>query len=286
MGSPAWDTLTVVGVGLLGGSIGMAARERGIARRVVGWGRSPATLDLARSLGAIDVAEPDFARAVGSASLIVVCTPVERVAEQACEALRLAPPDALVTDVGSTKAEILSRIDGRLGDSPLRRRFIGSHPIAGSERTGVQAASADLFVGRTAIVTPTGVEADSEVARIEQFWQSLGAKTTRQSPAEHDRAFAALSHLPHLAAAALAAATPEALLPLAGSGWRDTTRVALGDVELWRQIFASNRAELLGALDRYLETLAACRRALAAADDAELVRWLTIGRDFRNAVGN
>lgn len=289
MAKPIWDTLTIVGVGLLGGSIGLAARQRGLVRRVVGWGRRAETLREALDLGVIDEADSSLTAALSSASLVVVCTPVAAVAEYVELALRAAPDDALVTDVGSTKAGIVAEVDRRLAqpaDAQRRARFVASHPLAGSERAGVRFSSPDLFANRTVVMTPSGVEAPEHLDSVETLWRSLGSRVVRQTPSAHDQAVAAISHVPHLAASALAAATPMEWLELVATGWLDTTRVAAGDVELWRQILAANRLPVLESLDRYLAALHACRDALAQGDDLELVRWLQRGKQVRDAVGN
>jgi prephenate dehydrogenase len=240
-------------------------------------------------MGAIDSAVVDLPEAVARASLVVICTPVESVPQYVELSLRHAPDAGLVTDVGSTKAGIVTEVARRLsGPDESRRhgRFVGSHPLAGSQRAGVEHAQADLFEGRTVIVTPTGLEPAEHVDAIQGFWESLGAKAIRHSPAVHDQAVAAISHLPHLAAAALAAATPAQWLSLAATGWLDTTRVASGDVEMWRQIFAANRACVLQSFDQFLQVLGHCREALERGDDRELVRWLLVGKKVHDAVGD
>jgi len=289
MATPTWDTLTLLGVGLLGGSIGLAARQRGIVRRVVGYGRRPESLESARKLGAIDEWSTELDAAVGPANLVIVCTPIESVAQYVCQTLERIGPDALVTDVGSTKAGIVAEVARRLGapaDAARRARFIPSHPLAGGERAGVQFSQADLFEGRTVIVTPSGEETATHRVAVQSFWRSLGARVVEQTPVEHDQIVAAISHVPHLAASALAASTPAPTLPFAAAGWMDTTRVAAGDVELWRQIFAANRANVIESLDAFIQALVACREALQRGDDDTLVHWLQAGKRNRDAVGN
>ena len=171
----------------------------------------------------------------------------------------------LITDAGSTKEAIVTTVDAALSGRRAGSPFVGSHPLAGDHRGGVEFARADLFDGRTVVVTPTAETRPAAVVEITGFWQSLGAHVTTMTPAEHDAALAATSHLPHLVAAALAAATPEKLLPLAASGWRDTTRVAAGDPKLWQPIFATNRQHVLAALDRFVEKIAGLRESLGTS---------------------
>lgn len=277
------DTLTIVGVGLIGGSIGLAARRRGLARRVLGAGRNPATLDRARALGAIDEACPDFRAAVQQADVAVFCTPVDCIAEQVLTAAPSCRPGTLLTDAGSTKAAIVAVIAGRL---PNGVTFVGSHPLAGSEKRGPEHADAELFQKRLTIVTPTPDSNPAAVERTLAFWQALGSWTRVMDPEEHDRALAVTSHLPHLLAAALAGTLPAELHGLTASGFRDTTRVAAGDPSLWSAIFSHNRRSLLQALDRLEGQLHGFRQALAANDTAALAALLTHAKQVRDALGS
>jgi prephenate dehydrogenase len=285
----AYDTIAIVGVGLIGGSIGLAVRERKLAREVIGVGRREASLSEARKLGAIDRGTVELSTGVAAAELIIVCTPVDAITDAVVMAASACRSNALISDAGSTKQAITSAIDAALSGRRAGSPFVGSHPLAGDDRGGVEFARADLFDGRTVVVTPTAETRPAAVVEISGFWQSLGANVTTMSPVEHDAALAATSHLPHLVAAALAAATPEELLPLAASGWRDTTRVAAGDPKLWQPIFATNRDHVLAALDRFMGKIAAVRDSLDQHDDRQLLRVLeqakTIKRT-RDALGD
>ena len=278
-----WDTVAIIGVGLIGGSVGLALRERGLARRVVGIGRRPESLEIARRRGALDEAATELAAGVAAAELIVVCTPVGRIVEHVRQASRHCRAGALITDAGSTKAEIVQALGGSLERGV---RFVGSHPLAGSEKTGPAAARADLFEGRLALVTPSATSEPRDVQAVGRLWEALGARVQTMPPDEHDRRLAATSHLPHLAAAALALITPRDSLPLVASGWLDTTRVAAGDVELWAQIFRSNRGHLLQSLAALELVLAEYRQALADDDAARLTSLLTEAKRNRDAVGS
>lgn len=277
------DTVAIIGVGLIGGSIGLGLLRRGLARRVVGVGRRECSLQKARACGAVTDATTDVAAGVAQAELIVVCTPVRQIAAEARRAAEHAPAGAIITDAGSTKAEIVAALDeSRLHGSV----FVGSHPMAGSEKNGPEFAEADLFEDRVAIVTPTARTPPAALSSVEEFWRALGARVLQMTPDAHDAAVAAVSHTPHLVASALAAATPEALLSVVGGGWLDTTRVAAGDVELWRQILTENRGHVLRSLTEFEKTLASFRDALAREDDAELIHLLEQGKRRRDAVGN
>jgi prephenate dehydrogenase len=282
-----WNTVAIVGVGLIGGSIGMALRARQLARRVIGVGRRASSLAAAMQCGCVTEITTSLAEAAGQADLIVVCTPVEVVAEHVVAALRHCRTEAIVTDAGSTKAAIVAAVERALRDDRgCRLPFVGSHPLAGSEKSGPEAASADLFEGRVAIVTPTAASDPRATDTWTDFWQSLGARVIRMRPEDHDAALARTSHLPHLLASVLAAATPEELLPLTATGWQDTTRIAAGDVALWRQIFLANRGPTLKALADFETVLLRFRAALEAADGGLLAELLAEGKRRRDAVGS
>jgi prephenate dehydrogenase len=225
----------------------------------------------------------DLAKGAAQAQLVIVCTPVGRIVDDVLAAAAASRQGCLITDAGSTKAEIVAGLEGRLNG---KTHFIGSHPLAGSEKNGPGAASAELFVDRTVVITPTKTTRPADLAGLAAFWQSLGANVVSMPAATHDKILAATSHLPHLAASALAAATGEDDLPWVASGWLDTTRVAAGDAELWRQIFESNRPQLLKALAKYEKSLAALRRALERGDQRKLTEILLEAKRKRDAVGS
>jgi prephenate dehydrogenase len=283
-----WNSITIVGVGLIGGSVGLAARARGVARTVVGAGSRMATLETARKLGAITTIAPDLTAAAADAELVVVCAPVDHIVEQVRAIAPLCRPGTLIIDAGSTKEQIVAELDDAAAADGWGSRvhFVGSHPLAGNEKRGPGYASAELFAGRTVIVTPGDASRNEDVAAIGDFWQSLGAIVTQLSPAEHDRALAITSHLPHLLAAAIAGSTPERYVTLTAGGWQDTTRIAAGDPALWRQIMLANRANLLASLDEFSHQLAQCRAALEAGDAAALERLLAEAKRIRDAVGS
>jgi prephenate dehydrogenase len=305
---PTWDTIAIVGVGLIGGSIGLALKKRRLCRQIIGIGRRPAPLRTAKQLGAIDVATTNWERGVASAQLVVVCTPVDQVVEHVQRVRAACPASTIITDVGSTKARIVAALDHPLTTSPsitspsaatavsaasaaARQvpsvaRFVGSHPMAGSEKTGVRHATADLFDGKTVIVTPSGTSGTAAVRTVERWWRAIGGRVVRMTPDEHDAAVASISHAPHLVAAALAATSPRQHLRLIGGGWRDTTRIAAGDPELWRQIFLDNREQLLRSLANFSAVIDQYQQALQRGDSAALLKLLELGKKIRDAVGN
>lgn len=273
-----FERVVIVGVGLLGGSIGLALRDRKLAKKIIGVGRS--SLDAAMELGAITDSDTDVARACAGADLAIICTPVQQIAEYVRVCQTTIQPGGLITDVGSTKATICDQLRESCA------AFCGSHPLAGSDKSGVAYADANLFDGKLTIVTPMEQTPANLVEQTEAFWRALGSRTQRMTPAEHDAAVAKTSHLPHLVAAALAGMTPAELLPLAASGWCDTTRVASGNVELWRQIISENRGPVLEAMHEFADSLQTWLDSLERLDDAALTQLLQIGKQKRDSVGN
>ncbi len=278
-----WPTVAIVGVGLIGGSLGRAVLARKLARRVIGVGRSQASLDAARRTGAITETALDPA-AVAEADLVVVATGVRsipRLLEAVDQAVR---PGTLVTDAGSTKASIVAAWEKRR--KSRRSRFVGSHPLAGSHRRGPEAADAELFTGRVAVVTPATATPPDDAAAIGEFWSAVGATVFVMSPREHDRIVAATSHAPHVMAAAIAAATPPAALPFTAGGWRDTTRIAAGDAELWADILLDNAEPLGKALGRIATAAERILAAVEAGDRRRLITLLSRAKDVRDALGS
>jgi prephenate dehydrogenase len=278
-----FDSLTIVGVGLIGGSVGLAAKEKAATRRVVGVGRNPDTLARARDLGAIDEFTTDLAAAVRSADIVVFCSPVDRIARRALEAAPYARPGALFTDAGSTKATIVRDLDAGL---PAHIRFVGAHPLAGSEKQGAEHARADLFDGKVCVLTPTSRTDSAALERVDLFWRALGCEVRRLTPEEHDLALATTSHLPHFVAALLAAQLPDKWRPFTATGFRDTTRIAAGDPSLWAAIAHENALALAHALDRFGERLGELQAAVLARDTVELTRILADAKRVRDALGS
>jgi cyclohexadieny/prephenate dehydrogenase len=277
------NVLTIVGVGLIGGSIGLAAKRRSLVRMVRGLGRQQASLQRALAVGAIDEAHLDPQAALSEADLVVYCTPVDQIAGQI---LRFAPwcrPGALLTDAGSTKAAIVAEVEGSLPDG---LHFVGSHPLAGSEKRGPEFADAELFQGRWTVTTPTARTQTQPLAQVESFWTALGSRVKRMAPEAHDRALALTSHLPHLLAAALAGSLPADVHELVATGFRDTTRIAAGDPRLWTAIFTHNRDAVLSALDALEGKLQAFRQALADRDWTTLDQLLAQAKKVRDALGS
>lgn len=263
--------LSILGVGLLGGSIGLAVKAAGMPCHVVGYGHRKEMLNRAIEVGAIDESAISSKAAVRNCDLIILCTPVGLFEQILAAIAGEIPESAIVTDVGSTKRSVVKMGEALL---PPTVRFIGSHPMAGSEKRGVEFARADLFQGARCIVTPTERSDPAALTQVERFWQQLGMTTTRMSPAEHDRLICDVSHLPHAVAAALIAMQQDAALPLAGKGFLDTTRIAGGDGALWRDILHDNADNLADSLQRFRGQLDQLLKLLDPAKRDELAQWL------------
>jgi prephenate dehydrogenase len=264
---------------MIGGSLVLALKKAGVLRRVVGV--DPAAAARALALGVIDEVAESAAQAAAEADLVLLAVPV-RATQAVCEALAPAlarRPDVLVTDAGSTKADVVRAVHSAL---PFPDRFVGAHPIAGTERSGPEAASGELFRGRRCLLTPQADTRADKVAEAAALWQAAGMATTHMDPAEHDRALAFVSHLPHLTAFALATAVGGAgVAGLSGGGFADTTRIAGSDPVMWRDVFLANRPALLAAVGRLEAELGELTRAIAAGDGPAIERYIARSRAAR-----
>ena len=277
-----WSTVAIVGVGLIGGSLGKALLTRGLARRVVGIGRSKASLAEAMERQLVSEVSCDLA-AVSEADFVVVATSVGSIPRLLEAADSHVSEGTLITDAGSTKQSVVSGWQKRRRH---RGRFVGSHPLAGSHLRGPAAADATLFEGRVAVVTPAASTPEEDVEEVGSFWASLGSTVFVMKPREHDRILAMTSNAPHVLAAALAAVTPDADRRFTAGGWRDTTLVAGGDAELWADILLDNAAQVTKAVSTMHGYTQRMLDALAAGDRRRLVRLLTTAKDKRNALGS
>jgi prephenate dehydrogenase len=272
--------IAVLGVGLIGGSIGLAARRR-LDAEVVGYGRTPATLARAVEIGALDRGVASIAEACEGADLVFCAGPVAALPAQAGEALAACGPDAVVSDVGSTKGELVGALGGD-------ERFIGGHPLAGAETAGVDNARADLFEGARWYLTPTERSSGLLYDRLQRTVAGLGARPQAIDPAAHDRLMATISHLPHVVANALAAEAAAELtrdserLPEVGPSFRDTTRVAGSNPAIWADIFASNRAAVADSVEAVARRLGEAAELIRGGDKDAVAAWhAAAGEDRR-----
>lgn len=275
----SFGTVAIVGVGLIGGSLAAALKTAGV-RKVLGVGRNPTRLRGALDLGLIDSFTDSLAEGA-RADLIVFCTPVNRIVSGIREIAPHCSPGTLVTDAGSVKANICRALTKGL---PSGVNFIGSHPIAGSEKQGYEAARSDLFHGKTCVVTPTEQSIPTALERTKLFWESVGCRVVELSPERHDEILARTSHLPHLLASALAAALPSEERQFTGSGFRDTTRIAAGDAELWQAILSENAPALLSAARDFEEIWKQLLQTLETGNHRRLGELLKLGQTNREGL--
>ena len=286
--SMIFGRITVAGVGLVGGSLALAARETGAAGEVVGFGRTAKNLELARERGLVDRVTQDPAAAVRDADLIVLAAPVGACAALAEKFRDHARPGVILTDVGSVKTELVAALEARWAAvGPV----VGGHPIAGSEASGAGAARADLFRGRRCILTPTQTTDAGALTRVRRLWEAVGARVEEMPPSVHDEILARVSHLPHLVAYALVGAMGDMAidgrraLDYAASGFRDTTRIAASPAVVWRDILLANVVPVRAALAELRVELDELERLLVAGDAAGLEVALTRARDLRRRLG-
>lgn len=270
--------IAIIGTGLVGGSVGLAARARLPELVITGFDRDPKTAAVAFARGAVTVAAGDAAEAVAGAEMVALCVPVDELAGVCAEIRPAIGPDTAITDVGSAKA-----VPVRVGEDAFGARFVGGHPMAGSERHGIVAADAGLFEGAPWILTPTATTSSAAYGRVSSFVGTLGARPVAVSPDVHDALVARLSHVPQLTASALVNAAAgagdrDALLSLAASGFRDVTRIAASKPDLWVGIVASNRAAVLTALAGLRARLADVEDMIATGRWDELRGFLAAAR--------
>jgi len=267
--SPLVGKLVVFGVGLIGGSLALALKQRKAVARVVGVGRSRANLLTARRLGLIDEIATDPSLAVQDADLVLLAVPLGQTAAVLAQIAPHLPAATIVTDAGSTKRDVIAHARKYLGAAFAR--FVPAHPIAGTEKSGARAAFAGLFAGHKLIVTPERETDARAVAKVSAMWKLAGMRVATMRAADHDRIYALVSHLPHVLAFALVGqlagyADAAALFGHTGGGFRDSTRIAGSSPEMWRDICLANREALLAALDDYLEELELLRGMIEASD--------------------
>jgi prephenate dehydrogenase len=280
-------SLAVVGVGQIGGSIALAARAAGAITDVVGWGRNAETLERARSLGIIDRVAPARADVARGAALVVLATPVRSLGEIARALAPALEAGAIVFDVGSVKATAIREVERHLP----KGAFVACHPIAGTERIGPDAASPLLFEGKRCVICPSADSREEAVATIEALWTAMGAEPVRMDAALHDRVLGAGSHLPHVAAYALArvlagldAELVSGLLRLPTASLRDTTRVAASSPAMWRDILLDNKAEVIPLVEKLAANLEALRAAIAGGDADRIEAILSEGKSGRDRI--
>lgn len=287
LSAPMFQHVTIIGLGLLGGSLGLVLKEKNLAKTVVGIGRRRENLELAVQMGAIDQFSLEPHEAVSQSDLIVLATPVQTYLSQIHTWKKNLAPSTIVSDVGSVKGQLVSNMESQLPSSTF---FVGAHPIAGKEKSGVAHAESRLFHGARCVVTPTPHTNATAMEKICHLWEAAGSVVLTMDPMEHDWVFGAVSHLPHVAAfslmhtlEALQEYTPQAqdLLKFSGGGLRDTTRIAASSPEMWRDICIANHENLVKMVDQYIQQLQEFRELLDKRDTAGLFAAITRAKEAR-----
>lgn len=280
-----FQKITIIGVGLLGGSLGLVVKRRRLAREVAGFVRRKASVNECAKAGAVDYATTDLLAAVSGADLVVLCTPLAQMKSLVQQFLPALKRGVIVTDVGSVKTSVVKELCG-----PIRKaggHFVGSHPMAGAEKTGVLASRANLFEAAVCVVTPTRHTNPAAARAVAEFWKAVGCRVLKLSPQVHDQFVSRSSHLPHVVAATLAATVlspkqPPQVATLCATGFRDTTRIASGSPEMWRDIALSNRRQVDRALATFVAELEQFRAALKRADATAISRFFETAKQRRD----
>lgn len=274
--------VTIIGVGLIGGSLALAIKKHKLAREVVGLSQKQSTLDWAMKNHVIDQAYQDPKKAVNNADLVVLATPVNVITGM----MSLIGPhikrSCVVTDVGSSKTTIVQAAQTSLPNPSL---FVGSHPLAGSEKRGVEFANADLFVNSLCLMTPTQQTSRGALVRVKNLWAAVGCRVKQLPSDEHDRAMAYVSHLPHVLAYSLMEIIPPEYSEYAAQGLRDTTRIASSSPTMWQEICLANAKNIIQSLDQAVTVLSALRKAMATGDQKVLLDHFTNGKSKRDKLG-
>jgi prephenate dehydrogenase len=278
--------IALLGLGLMGSSLGLALKQRGFKGKILAYARREETRMRALEKGVVDVAFSDPKKAVETADLVVVCVPIWSIAKLIEEILPALKPGAIVTDVGSTKSKLLETTTPLFEDSSAF--FIGSHPIAGSEKTGIDAGDPELYQNRLAIICPTAKTPEQARETLSNLWQSVGSEVLEMSPKNHDAILAATSHLPHMVAAALARSVagdqPAEKAKFCGAGFKDTTRVASGSPDMWVDIIDTNRVPLATELEHFHDELKSLIQILREGNSNDIRQWLQEAASARNQI--
>ena len=280
-----FQKITIVGVGLLGGSIGLAVRKRHLAKEVAGHARREKTIAEAEKIGALDYATTDLLAAGSGADLVILCTPLAQMRALTEQFLPALKRGAIVTDVGSVKADVVRELESLVAKAG--EHFVGSHPMAGGEKMGVLASKADLYTNAVCVITPTKKSNTAAVRKVEGFWKSLGARTLQLNAAQHDLLVSRTSHLPHVVAAALAGLVldpkhPKSQVGLCATGFRDTTRIASGSPEMWRDIALANRKNISQSVDAFVGELKKFQAALKKGDAKAVEKFFATAKERRD----
>ncbi len=278
--------VAIIGVGLIGASLALAIKKRALSAEVVGFGRNEENLKRAKQRGIIDDFSLDHSALVETADLVVLATPVKSFQPILERLLPFVKRGTIITDVGSVKGALVEELEDLMPDGV---NYVGGHPIAGSDRSGLDYASDSLFDGAITILTPTGKTPEDAIKRVKHLWEGVGSKVILMSPYEHDRIFALVSHLPHIVAYALVntvSSVNKEYIQYAGKGFKDTTRIASSSPELWTDIVLQNRENLLEVISSFKDMLNDIEDALRNESPEKLTRLFSMARDLREEINN
>jgi len=266
--------ISIIGTGLIGGSIALSARKNGLADEIIGICRHDKTVKLAKKLKIVDSISKDIKNIAGS-DLVIFATPVETIKKLAPVVSKLVDKKCVITDVGSTKMSIVRLLDSKF------ENFLGSHPLAGSQNRGIAFANSGILKGSACILTPTANTSSMALIKIKRFWRRLGVKTVEMPPGQHDAIVSLTSHLPHLLAFCLITITPSSHFRFAAGGFKDTTRIAASDSEIWSDIFLNNSSNLINSLDSLQKQLKWFRNAISKKNSAAIKKYINRAKEKR-----
>ncbi len=273
--------VTIIGLGLIGGSLGLSIKKERLARNVIGVSRRKSTIQRALSLKTVDSATLDLAKGVKDADLVILTAPVLTIINIARQISKHLKKGAIVIDAGSTKSHIVKKVEAVF---PRGVSFVGSHPISGSEKSGVRFADSELFKGAYCILTKTSRTDSKALGKVKRFWAGLGMKVEIMSPDKHDKTISKVSHLPHAVSAALVNSCNKKDLHLIAGGFKDTTRIVSGSPELWKDIFVTNRKNMLSDIKIFKKELSRIEKALKKANSTELLKLLKKAKSIRDSI--
>ena len=273
-----FNKVVIIGTGLIGGSLGLDLKKEHLVGRITGLSRKKKNAQLSKHIGAIDCAATSL-EVTQDADLVILATPIEAIIDTGLKISKIIKPDCVVIDVGSSKENIVTKL------SRVIPNFVGCHPLAGSEKRGVENFQAGIFNGSICIVTPVTKTNKNALKKVRLLWKSLGSQVIILSPGKHDRVLASTSHLPHGIAFVLMNSIPDEFLNLSSGGLKDSTRIAASDPDLWSQIFLSNRSNLLAAITSFQTELEALKLALKNKDKKLLIKILKLAKEKRKKLG-
>jgi prephenate dehydrogenase len=279
-----FGVVTIIGTGLIGGSIGLGLKERSLAKRVIGVGHRKASIKKALKMKAIDEGATDIGKSVSQADIVILATSVDLITALAKDVIPLMKKSAILTDVGSAKDYIVSQINKTIKDNHKGNNlnFVGAHPLAGSEQRGIEYARPDLFENSVCVITPTKQSPKKCVTKISNMWKALGANVNTLTPLEHDEIAAFVSHMPHLVATGLTNVVKEQQWKFSANGLKDTTRVASGDPKLWVNICKQNKPKIIKALRSFSKEIESTLNALEEENDKKILNKLKKAKTVRD----